>query len=375
MRRGLLPAAGEAHFRAGRAVEGGPFHLEGVGRGVHLDLEGGPAEPTGGPTQGGRPELEATAGFVETIVPRGGAERPDDPGRPATEALVALRFDNPEHHRAVPRVLGERGRRSFGLAKEALPQLDAVLEPGRTVVNRYREGELSHEPLGDCAATPDPPAVARVDAIAAFAHLRLVGLGELELVQVDEVDSDRVEGLQEPTKLGLLFRQDRNLDAPTDPPTGSLLENRTVRPALARQRAPEVVRDMEAEFVEPGPREPGELLGVGLVGVEVDVVLRPELSLQETDIVLDAVDDPERVTPGDPGARRPDGEGLFEHVVIRPDEALVRVDHIELVTLRRDRTVEAAKPAQAGHEQHHLAPLGALGARGGERSPVARGHR
>src|SRR5208282_2733477 len=224
--------------------------------------------------------------------------------------------------------------------KEALTKLDTVLEPGRAVVHRNGEGELAHQALGHRPTPAYPPAVAGVDAVAVFAHLLLVRLGELELVQVDKIDADRVEGHQEASEFGLLLGQDRYLHAPADSPVGGGLEDRAVSSSVARKRAPKVVRDVQPELIETRAGEPRELLGIRLVGVEVDVVVGPELALEEPDIVLHPIDDPERVSAGDPGARSADGARFLENVAVRADTAFVRVDDVQLVAGRGDGTVE-----------------------------------
>src|SRR5208282_5201842 len=208
-----------------------------------------------------------------------------------------------------------------------------------------------------------------------FAHLLLVRLGELELVQVDKIDADRVEGHQEASEFGLLLGQDRYLHAPADSPVGGGLEDRAVSSSVARKRAPKVVRDVQPELIETRAGEPRELLGIRLVGVEVDVVVGPELALEEPDIELHPIDDPERVSAGDPGARSADGARFLENVAVRADTAFVRVDDVQLVAGRGDGTVETTEAAESRDEQDHLASLGTLSARGGERAAMARGHR
>ena len=77
------------------------------------------------------------------------------------------------------------------------------------------------------------------------------------------------------------------------------------------------MRNVQSELVEPSPREPLELLRVRLVRVQVDVVLRPELVFEQTDVVLDAVDRPERIAARDPGTTGADRAGLLEDVQVR----------------------------------------------------------
>jgi hypothetical protein len=91
---------------------------------------------------------------------------------------------------------------------------------------------------------------------------------------------------------------------------------------------------VESELVEAGLGEPPELLRVRLVRVEVDVVRRSERRLEETDVVLGPVEDPEGVPPGDAGSGGPDRPGLLEDVLVGVDETLVRVHSIDLVPPR-----------------------------------------
>ncbi len=206
-------------------------------------------------------------------------------------------------------------------------------------------------------------------------QLILVRFRELELVQVDEIDPDLVQGLEQSPELGLLFGEDGDLHPTSDAPVRCRLEHRAIGAAGGRERSPEVVRDVETELVETRVGQAAQLLRVRFVGIEVDVVLVPELALEESNVMFDAVDNAKRVAPGDPRPGRPDRPRLVEHIRVGRDPSLVRVDPVELVAGGRHRAVETAKAAQSRHKEHHLASLLALRARRGELAPIAGGHR
>src|SRR5580658_187932 len=375
MRRGLRAVDRGPRADPGRLVERVPLDLESVLGRVHFDLEGRPGQATRNSPQGLRREFEASARGVETVVADLEFRCRDHPRRPTTELSAAVRLHDSENDRSVGGPLRERGSRPFRAPQESLLELDPVLEPRRAVVDRDREPHLPNDPLRDRAAAPYTPAVPRVDPVTAFVELVLVRFGELELVQVHEVDADLVERHEQTAELRLLFGEHGDLYAALDPPGGRRFEHGAIRSAGARERTPEVVGNVEPELVETGARQPPELLRVRFMGVEMDVVLGPEFRLQQSDVMLDPVDDPEGVAPGDPGAAGSDRARLGDHVRVRLDAAFVRVRHIELVAIRRDRAVKAAESADAGDEEDHLAALLALGAGWGEVPPIARRHR
>ena len=117
---------------------------------------------------------------------------------------------------------------------------------------------------------------------------------------------------------------------------------------------------MEADLVESGGLQSGDLLGVDGSRVQVDVVLRSEPALQQFDHVDGAVQDDQGVPSGNPRAGGVHGLGLGDDLIIGGPPALVGVDDVQSLLLQGNGAVEAAPSAFACNEQDHLGSVDAV---------------
>src|SRR5438093_980767 len=242
---------------------------------------------------------------------------------------------------------------------DAGPELPAVLVAARAIVDGRLPTSLE-DPKGDRVGSLDAVRKFVFHLVSVDLHPREVGLGELHLVQVHEREALGSRPLDQPDEVGLALRDQRHLKS--DGQAEGPCETRRPDEGTAGSPGPEAGRHMESDLIQAGLREPPDLVCVRRHRVEMRVELRPELALQQADVMAGALDCVEGVSAGDPGAGRLDRVRFFQDVLVLRDALFVREHDVLVHLLVGHGTVEAVEGANARDEEDHLRAVRALAA-------------
>src|SRR3989475_1959532 len=348
-RPGMVCAA-----RGVRLRKPSPLDLEAVRGRILLDEERGPVKLRRELLEDPRRDLEALPRAVHAHEIRGDVVGPREVSH---QRLQLGAFDDSLEEGSVLRDDVPRMRDVLRPSLDARPELPAILVAARAIV----DGRLpfpSEDPKGDRVGAFDAVREFVLHRVPVDLHPREVRLGELHLVQVHEGEALGPGPLDQPDQVGLALRDQRHLksDGQTEGPS----ETRRPDEGTAGSPGPEAGRHMESDLIQAGLREPPDLVRVRRHRVEMRVELRPELALQEADVMAGAPDPRQRGAPGDPCARRPHPVRLFPDVLVLRDALFVRENHVLVHLLVGHGTVEAVEGADARDEEDHLRAVRAL---------------
>ena len=199
------------------------------------------------------------------------------------------------------------------------------------------------------------------DLVAVGVHHVPVALGELQLVQVDEVHPSVLGVCDQGVQLPLLAWEGWDLDPDVYAQSGDGLPE--AGPVHIR---PDGFRRMEAYLVQARLLEGQGLLGVDGRRVEMDVVPLAEPVLEEAYHMGRAIHVQEGVPSGDPRAGGIHCLGLRDDLLVGEHPALVGVHDVEPLLLEGHGAVVAVPLAEAGHEEDHLGSVDAVPASFGD---------
>src|SRR3989442_1325948 len=342
--------------RRARLAQPGPLDLEAVRRRILLDEERGPAKL--------RRDLLEDPGRDLEALPR--AVDPHEVGRdvvgPLEDLPQRLQIRSFDDSLQEGPVLGDDvpgACDALRAALDARPQLPAILVAARAVVDR-RPPFPSDDAQGDRVRTFDAVREFVLHLVPVDLHPREVRFGELHLVQVHEGEALVARPFDEADQVGLPLRDQRHLDP----------DGQAERPGEARGRderapagaGPEAGWHMEADLVEAGGREHPDLVRIGRHRVQMGVEPRPELVLQEADVMAGGPHGVERGSARGSPARRFDRVGFLPDGLVPPDAGFVRRDDVLVHLLLGHGTVETVEGAEARDEEDHLRAVGALAA-------------
>src|SRR3989454_5451305 len=339
-----------------RLCQPSPLDLEAVRGRILLDEERGPVKLRSDLLEAPGRDLEALPRAVhaheilwDVIGPR----------EVSHERLQIRAFDDPLEEGSVLRDDVPRMRDVLRASLDARAELPAVLVAARAIVDGRLPASLE-DPKSDCVGAFHAVRKFVLHRIPMDLHPREVGLGELHLVQVHEGQALGPGPLDQPDEVSLALRDQRHLNP--DRQAERPRETRSPDEGTAGGPGPEAGRYMEPDFIQARVREPPDLVRVRRHRVEMRVEPRPELVLQEANVMAGALDRVEGVSAGDSGAGRLDRVRFLQDVLVPRDAFFVREHDVLVHFLVGDGTVEAVEGTDARDEEDHLRAVRALAA-------------
>src|SRR3989449_1665569 len=339
-----------------RLCQPSPFDLEAVRGRILLDEKRGPVKLRRDLLEDPGRDLEALPRAVHAHEIRRDVIGPREISH---ERLQIRAFDDSLEEGSVLRDDVPRMRDVLRPSLDARAELPTVLVAARAIVDGRLPASLEN-PKSDCVGAFHAVRKFVLHLIPMDLHPREVGLGELHLVQVHEGEALGPGPLDQPDEVSLALRDQRHLNP--DRQAERPRETRSPDEGTAGGPGPEAGRYMQADFIQAGVREPPDLVRVRRHRVEMRVEPRPELVLQEANVMAGALDRVEGGSAGDSGAGRLDRVGFLQDGLVPRDALLVRRHDVLVHFLVGDGTVEAVEGTDARDEEDHLRAVRALAA-------------